>query len=170
MKNIVRFVLVFVLWAALPAAAQNNWDWSMPGSAGVVDHTTASFGIYTFTGAYFALGPGNIGTAEARYPVTNTMGSATDISPAWTTLQMAVRDQDAVGGSVTATLYQVDKCSSVETQLCSITSSETADDVHCETCEFNGGLDFANYAYYVFVSVVKSDTPADPRLYELAIY
>src|SRR5690349_10593445 len=148
MKNIVRFVLVLALWA-LPAAAQNNWDWSEPGSTGVVDHTTASLGLYTFNGSYFALAPGNIGVAEARYPVTNTMGSATDISPAWTTLQMAVHDQYVTGGSVTATLYQVDKCSSVETQLCSVTSSDSDQDVHCDTCEFSGGLDFANNAYYV---------------------
>jgi len=169
MKNIVRFVLVLAVWA-LPAAAQNNWDWSSAGSAVVVDHTTASLGLYAMTGSYFAVAPTAIATVEGRYPVTNTMGSSTDISPAWTTLQMAVHDQYVTGGSVTATLYQVDKCSSVETQLCSITSSDTDQDVHCDSCTFNGGLDFANNAYYVFVSIVKSDTPADPRLYELAIY
>lgn len=169
MKNIVRFVLVLALWT-LPAAAQNNWDWSSAGSAGVVDHTTASLGLYTMTGAYFGLGASNIGTAEARYPVTNTVGSSTDISPAWTTFQIAVHDQYVAGGSVTATLYEVDKCSSVETPLCQITSSDSDQDVHCDSCTFEGGLDFANNAYYVFVSVVKSDTTADPRLYELAIY
>ena len=168
MKNIVRLVLVLALWA-LPAAAQNNWDWSAAGSTGVVDHTTASLGLYTFTGSYFAVRTDSIATVEARYPVTNTMGSATDISPAWTTLQMAVHDQ-YVNGSVTATLFEVDKCSSTETQLCSITSSDTDQDTECESCNFTGPLDFANKAYYVFVSVVKTNTDADPKLYELAIY
>jgi hypothetical protein len=168
MKNIVRFVLVLALWA-LPAAAQNNWDWSAAGSTGVVDDGTASLGLYTFAGAYVGIAPGNIATVEARYPVTNTMGSATDISPAWTTLQMAVHDQ-YTAGSVTATLYEVDKCASTETQLCSITSSDTDQDVHCNSCAFTGPLDFANNAYYVFVSITNTATTADPRLYELAVY
>ena len=168
MKNIVRFVLVLALWA-LPAAAQNNWDWSMPGSTGTLDQGTAGLGLYTFTGSYFAVAPAAIATVEARYPVTNTVGSATDPSPAWNTLQIAVHDQYA-SGSVTATLYEVDACSSTQTELCSITSTDTDQDVHCNTCTFTGPLDFANNAYYVFVSVAKTDTDADPRLYELAIY
>ncbi|HYC58191.1 MAG TPA: hypothetical protein VEK79_01365 [Thermoanaerobaculia bacterium] len=167
MKNIVRLVLVLGLWA-LPAAAQNNWDWSAAGSTGVVDHGTTSF--YEFSGSYFGVRSDAIATVEARYPVTNTMGSATDISPAWTTFQIAVHDQYTSGGSVTATLYEVDKCSSTETQLCQIVSSDTDQDVHCDSCTFNGGLDFANNAYYVCVSVSKTATTADPRLYELAIY
>jgi hypothetical protein len=164
MKNIIGLVLVLAV-CALPAAAQ-NWDWSMPGSSGVTDAT----GLYTTTGSYIAIGPTAIATIDVRYPVTNTVGSATDISPAWTTLQMAVHDQYAVGGSVTATLYEVDICSSTETQLCSITSSETDQDVHCDSCTFSGPLDFANNAYYVLATVAKTDTGVDPRLYELAIY
>jgi hypothetical protein len=107
---------------------------------------------------------------EARYPVTNTVGSATDISPAWTTLQMAVHDQYPVGASVTATLYEVDICSSTETELCSITSSETDQDVHCESCTFSGPLDFANKSYYVLATVTKTAMDVDPRLYALAVY
>jgi hypothetical protein len=169
MKNIVRFVLLLAL-CALPAAAQNNWDWSMAGSTGVVDHTTASLGLYTFAESYFSVRADSVATVEARYPVTNTMGSATDISPAWTTLQMAVTDQWSSGASVTATLYQVEKCSGTQTQLCSITSSDTDQDVHCDSCTFSGGLDFANNAYYVHAVVTKTAADVDPRLWELAIY
>ena len=165
MKNTIGLVLVLVV-CALPAAAQNSWDWSMPGSSGVTDAT----GLYVTTGAYIGIGPTAIATIDARYPVTNTVGSATDISPAWTTLQMAVHDQYAVGASVTATLYEVDICSSTETQLCSITSSETDQDVHCDSCNFTGPLDFANKAYYVLATIAKTDTGVDPRLYALAIY
>jgi hypothetical protein len=168
MKNIVRFVLVLALWA-LPAAAQNNWDWSQPGSAGVVGDGTASLGLYTFSGSSFSITPGNVATVDARYPVTNTVGSATDISPAWTTLQIATTDQSSAG-SVTASHYEVDACSNVETQLCSVTSSDNDQDVLCETCTFSGGLDFANNAYYVYVTITNTDTSADPRLWELAIY
>jgi hypothetical protein len=169
MKNTIGLVLVLVV-CALPAAAQNSWDWSMPGSSGVVDDGTASSGLYTFTGPYFAVPTNAVATIEARYPVTNTVGSATDISPAWTTLQMAVHDQYAVGASVTATLYEVDICSSTETELCSVTSSDTDQDVHCDSCTFSGPLDFANNSYYVLATVTKTDTGVDPRLYALAIY
>lgn len=167
MKNIFGFVLVLAL-CALPAAAQ-SWDWSEPGSTGVVDDGTASLGLYSFIGSTFGIGAGNVATVEARYPVTNTVGSATDISPAWTTLEMTVHDQ-YTGGSVTATLYEVDKCASTETQLCSLTSSDTDQDVQCESCTFTGPLDFANNTYYVLVSITNSATTDDPRLYALAVY
>ena len=55
-------------------------------------------------------------------------------------------------------------------ELCSVTSSETDQDVHCETCTFSGPLDFANKAYYVLATVAKTATGVDPRLYALAIY
>jgi hypothetical protein len=167
MKNIIGFVLVLAL-CALPAAAQ-SWDWSEAGSTGVVDHTTASLGLYSFIGSTFGVGAGNIATVEARYPVTNTVGSATDISPAWTTLEISAHDQ-YTGGSVTATLYEVDKCASTETQLCSVTSSDSDQDVECFSCTFTGPLDFANNAYYVFVSISNSATTEDPRLYSLSVY
>lgn len=166
MKNI-GFVLVLVL-CALPAAAQ-SWDWSEPGSTGVVGDGTASLGLYSFVGSSFGVGAGNIATVDARYPVTNTVGSATDITPGWTTLEIAVTDQWA-GSSVTATLYEVDKCASTETQLCSITSSDTDQDVDCYTCTFTGPLDFANNAYYVHVSITNSATTENPRLYSLSVY
>lgn len=168
MKNIARLVLILAVWA-LPAAAQNAWDWSAAGSTGVVDHTTASFALYQFTGAYFAATVGSVTTVEARYPVTNTMGSATDISPAWATLQMAVHDQYA-SSSITATLYEVDKCSSTETQLCQVTSSDTDQDVHCDSCSFTGPLDFANNTYYIHVSINQTSASDNPQLYELAVY
>jgi hypothetical protein len=167
MKNIIGLVLVLAL-CVLPAAAQSQ-DWNMAGSTGVVGDGTASLGLYSFIGSSFGIGAGNIATVDARYPVTNTMGSATDISPAWTTLQMTIHDQYA-NGSVTATLYEVDSCASTQTQLCSVTSSDTDQDVQCETCTFTGPLDFANNAYYVYVSITNSATSADPRLYELSIY
>jgi hypothetical protein len=169
MKNIIRMALVLT-FCALPVAAQNNWDWSAAGSTGVVDHGTASLGLYTFAESYFSVRPDSVATVEARYPVTNTVGSATDISPAWNTLQIAVTDQWAVGSSVTATLYEVDKCTGTQTQLCSVTSTDTDQDVHCNSCTFVGGLDFANNAYYIHATVTKTTTGVDPRLWELAIY
>ncbi|MFL6248194.1 MAG: hypothetical protein ACJ74H_19375 [Thermoanaerobaculia bacterium] len=166
MKNI-GFVLVLAL-CALPAAAQ-SWDWSEPGSTGVVGDGTASLGLYSFVGSTFGVAAGNIATVDARYPVTNTMGSLTDITPGWTTLKIAAHDQYA-GGSVTATLYEVDKCASTQTQLCSVTSTDSDQDLACFSCTFAGPLDFANNTYYVYVSITNSATTEDPRLYSLAVY
>jgi hypothetical protein len=167
MKNIVRMVLVLLVWA-LPAAAQNNWDWSNAGGTGVIDANNST--LYVITDGYLGIRPDSVAIAEARYPVTNTVGSLTDISPAWTTLEITVHDQYVGDGSVTATLYEVDKCSGTETQLCQVVSEDTDQDTQCDTCTFNGGLDFANNAYYVHAVVSKTSETADPRLYALAIY
>ncbi len=168
MKNFVRLCIATLAFTALPAAAQ--WDWSSVASTGIVDDGTASLGLYQFTGPLFAPRNDSIATVEARYPVTNTMGSSTDISPAWSTLQMAYKDNSSTAGSVVASLYEVDICSSTETLLCTITSDDGDGSIECKTCSFTGPLDFANHAYYVHVTVTKTDTPADPGLYELAIY
>lgn len=170
MKNIVRFVLVLA-FCALPAAAQNNWDWSSTGSTGVVDEVTATFGSFELDQASFHFKSNSVGDIDARYPVTNTVGSQTDLTPAWTTLQIAVTDQWPTDASVTATLYEVDKCSGTQTQICSITSTDTDQDVHCQTCTFSSStFDFANNAYYIHATVTKQNVTYDPRLWELAIY
>jgi hypothetical protein len=101
--------------------------------------------------------------------VTNTVGSATDITPGWTTFSMAAADDTSLG-SVSAILYKVDKCSNTETQLCSLTSSDSDDAPHCYTCEFLGGLDFANNAYYVDVTIARDSATGTIALYELALY
>ena len=51
-----------------------------------------------------------------------------------------------------------------------MTSTDNDQDILCETCTFTGPLDFANNAYYVYVSITATDQFSDPRLYELAIY
>jgi hypothetical protein len=168
MKSTISFIVLALFLSALPAAAQNNWDWSSPGSAGVPDNTTLS--LYTTTGPAIGLQSNAVQTAQFRYPVTNTVGSATDISPAWGTLQMTYADDSAVAASVVARLMAIDKCSATPVELCSITSSDGGSETQCSTCTFSGGLDFANTAYYVDVTITKTDIPPNPILYGLAIY
>src|SRR5258706_565040 len=238
-----RFALLFAL-LALPAAAQ-SLDWSAAGSAGVVDPGTISLGLYTFNGAVFQVKTTAIATVEARYPVTNTYGSAFSLTPAWSTLKMTYADNDATGspaaaqtydwsmvgsagqadpnangyvftgpsfahssartgnliaryqvtntygssasltppwttltaaytddsasGSLTIRLLKVDKCNNTETQLCSITSSDSADP-HCSTCTFSSSnIDFANFTYYVEVKLSRTSTSAHEVLHSLGI-
>jgi hypothetical protein len=150
---------------ALPLAAQ-SLDWSAPGSAAMIDPQT---GLWTFSGAALIIKPIAIATIDGRFPVTNTYGSAYSLTPGWSTLKMTFGDNHATG-SVFAELMEVDACSSTERQLCSITSSDGDGSPTCDTCNWIGGVDFANHTYYVHVTVTKTDTPAAPALYSLAIY
>ena len=168
MKIVVRLVFVSLLLSAMPLAAQ-SLDWSMAGSAGVLDDGTA-LGAFVLTGPYLGIRTDSVATAEARYPVTNTYGSVTTKTPAWSTFSMTYSDDSATAASVTAELMEVDKCSATERQVCSITSADGNGDPTCDVCQFVGGLDFANHAYYVHVTVAKTDIGVNPRLYALAIY
>lgn len=163
--SIRRLALLFA-FLALPAAAQ-SLDWSSPGSAGKVD---PQLGLWTFSGSAFMIKPTAIATVDAYYPVTNTYGSATSLLPAWSTLKMSYVDDNAGGGSVFAELLEVDACSSTQRQLCSITSADGDSSVHCDTCSWIGGVDFGSHTYYIHVTVAKTDTPAHPALYSLAVY
>lgn len=165
MKNISVLSVVLCL-LALPAAAQ--WDWSSPGSAAIVDPNAIT--VWDLTGTTFRIRTDSVGTVEARFPVTNTYGSSFDISPAWTTLAITASDNSSTAGSVTATLYEVPKCSDQQTAICTVTSSDGDGTPACDVCTFNNGLDFANNAYYVLVTAAKTDTPAVAALHSLAIY
>jgi hypothetical protein len=167
MKNTISVLALALFLCALPAAAQ-NWVWSMPGSAGTPDNTTLS--MYTTTGPAIAITSNAVNTAQFRYPVTNVYGSASDISPAWGTLQMTYIDDSATAASIVAKLMAIDKCSATPVELCSITSSDGGSSTQCSTCTFSGGLDFANTAYYVDVTITKTDIPPNPTLFGLAIY
>ena len=113
--------------------------------------------------------PNAVFTAEFRYPVTNTYGSATSKQPGWTTFSMSYADNGA-GGSVTADVMEVDSCSTTERSLCSLTSADGNGATACDTCTLSSALDFSNHSYYVHVTITKTDLPADPKLYELALY
>ena len=165
MKIRGSLILLTLLAAAIPAAAQ-TLDWTMVGSAGVSDNSNPSF---VTVGPAVSIPSNVINTVEFRYPVTNTYGSATSKQPGWTTFSMTYADNHAAG-TITANLMEVDACSTTERQLCSITSADGDGSTHCDTCTLSSGLDFSNHSYYVYVTIAKTDLPADPRLYELALY
>jgi hypothetical protein len=166
MKKAIALSLSLVCLAALPAAAQ-TFDWSSVGSAIVLDEGQTN--IYNITGPQILLVSAGVGEVEGRFPVTNTVGSGTNITPAWNTLTASLVDNHATGW-LTITLYKVDKCTATQTPLCQINSTDGANsNVRCETCEFNGGFDFANNAYYIHVLLKKTDTPPAIALYELGL-
>ena len=154
-----------LLLGAMPLAAQ-TLDWTTVASAGVADEAN---GATIETGPAISIASNAIYTAEFRYPVTNTYGSATSKQPGWTTFSMTYADNHSAG-TVTADLMEVDSCSTTERQLCSITSTDGDGTTTCDTCSLSSGLDFANHSYYVHVTISKTDLPANPKLYELALY
>jgi hypothetical protein len=156
---------LFIALAAFPAAAQ-SLDWSAPGSAAMID---PQLGLWTFSGAALQIKPTAIATVEARFPVTNTYGSAFSLMPAWGTMKMTFVDNHA-GAAVSAELMEVDACSATERQLCSISSSDGDSSVRCDTCSWVTGVDFSTHSYYIHVTVAKTDTPATPALYSVALY
>ncbi len=157
-------ILTTLLLAGLPAAAQ-TLDWTMVGSTGVPDNGAS---LYVTTGPAIAIKPNAIATMEFRYPVTNTYGSATSKTPGWTTFSMTYVDNHSTG-SVVASLMEVDACTATERQVCSITSNDGGTTAQCSTCSVSG-INFASHSYYIDVTIAKTDTPAAPALYELALY
>jgi len=157
--------VVVLLAAAVPLAAQ-SLDWSTVASAGVA---TNANGATVVTGPALSIQTNAVFTAEFRYPVTNTYGSATSKQPGWTTFSMSYADNGA-GGSVTADVMEVDSCSKTERSLCSLTSADGTGATTCDTCALSSALDFSNHSYYVHATITKTALPADPKLYELALY
>ena len=164
MKTMLRVSFLSLLFVALPLAAQ-TYDWSMVGSCGTVHNPAAG---YLFTGPTFSFSGTYRSNLIARYRVTNTYGSAVSKTPGWTTLYASVTD-DSSSGSVTTKLIRVDKCNNTETTLCTITSTDSSDP-HCDTCTFNStDVDFANYEYYVQVTLARSTTTANEAVHTVAI-
>jgi hypothetical protein len=166
MKTLTRFLAFAALLAALPAAAQ-TLDWSSTGSTGVFDYPSTY--KFTTTGPTVKFISIQTGTILFRYPVTNTFGSSSSTIPGWTTLHATFTD-DSSNGSVTTKLFRVDKCDFTETQLCSITSTDGANTPVCDSCTFNStDVDFANYYYYVEVTLARTATSANAQIHAVAL-
>ena len=155
---------ILLLLAALPAAAQ-NLDWGMVGSAGVPDNSSS---LYATTGPAVFIRPDSIATLQIRYPVTNTFGSAISKQPGWQTFSMTYSDNHSTG-SVVASLMEVDACTATEQTVCTLTSNDNDGSTQCDTCSISN-IDFATHSYYIDVTIAKTDTPAAPKLYSLALY
>lgn len=166
MKNTIRLLSLAIVLAALPAFAQTH-DFTSAGNAGRVNSNAQ--GLIQFGGPSLKFASGVTGTITLYYPVTNTYGSGSSKTPAWTTLWSTYRDSDA-NGSVTTTLFEVDKCTAAQTQLCSITSSASGSSAQCSNCTFSSStFDFANNTYYILVTLARTSTSSNQEIHSLAI-
>ena len=165
MKNTTRLFALALFLITLPALAQTH-DWTSVGVGGRVEKNSA-FKI-TFTGPTLRFNSISTGDIIARYPVTNTYGSGTSKTPAWTTLWSTYKDTAATG-SVTTKLYEVEECTGTETLICTITSSDSASN-QCSTCTFSSStFDFANNTYYVEVILNRTATSAAEEIHSVAV-
>jgi hypothetical protein len=168
MKRITRLssLSLFALLLALPAVAQ-SYDWSNVGSAGNFQQN--DFFSATSTGPTLKFKSFSTGTITKRYLVTNTFGSANNSIPGWTTLRAAFTD-DSANGSVVIKLFKVDNCSNAETKLCEIDSADGSG-VQCGSCTLasSSDIDFANYTYWVEVTLSRSATSANEQIHSVAL-
>lgn len=165
MKNITRLFALALFLMTLPALAQTH-DWTSVGVGGRVEKNSA-FKI-TFTGPTLRFNSISTGNVIARYPVTNTYGSGSSKTPAWTTLWSTFKDNSA-SGSVTTKLWAVEECTGTETLICTINSSDSNLN-QCESCNFSSStFDFANNTYYVEVILNRSVTSAAEEIHSVAV-
>jgi hypothetical protein len=165
MKIITRLLTLALFVAALPALAQTH-DWTSIGGTGRLAKDSAF--KMTYTGPTLKFNSFSTGDIVARYAVTNTYGSGTSKTPPWTTLWASYTDNSA-NGSVTARLYEVEKCTGAETLICTITSSNNASPT-CSSCSFSSStFDFANNSYWVEVTLNRTATSAAEEIHSLAV-
>lgn len=166
MKNIIRLLALTLTLVASPLFAQTH-DWTSFGGGGRVDAASA-FRV-AFGGPTMRFISTQTGTIVARYPVTNTYGSGSSKTPPWTTLWATFTD-DSASGSVTARLYEVDKCTGNETLICTITSTNGTTTPRCSSCSFSSStFDFANNTYWVEVTLSRTATTATEEIHSLAV-
>jgi hypothetical protein len=165
-RAIVRCTVLALFLAALPLAAQSG-AWTAVGSTGSIDE--ASLGIYAVgTNNLFHLA-GTVGTVVSRFNVTNTFGGGLTDAPPWTTLEMDYFDI-AAAGMVSATLFQVNRCSNVTTVICGVNSIDATAPT-CVRCTFPAGtINFAANNYVVEVRVVRNVANVVPQLFGLRIF
>ncbi|HEX3131676.1 MAG TPA: hypothetical protein VH394_30345 [Thermoanaerobaculia bacterium] len=164
-RVVVRCAAVALLLTALPLAAQTG-VWTAVGSTGAIDE--ASLPIYAFNTNNLTFLGAATGTVVARYNVTNTLGGGFTDVPPWTTLEMTYFDI-AASSSVSATLYQVNRCTNTFTVICGVASVDATSPT-CVACTFPAGsINFANSAYVVEVRLTRTANPL-PQLFSLRIF
>lgn len=165
MRTTTRLLALALFMTALPALAQTH-DWTSVGVTGRIAPAGAFKMLYS--GPTLKFSSISTGDIVARYPVTNTYGSGTSKTPPWTTLWASYKDNSA-SGSVVARLYELEKCTGVETLICTITSSDSSSN-QCSSCSFSSStFDFGNNTYWVEVTLNRTVTSAAEEIHSLAV-
>ena len=170
MKKTILLATTVLFLTAFSASAQTG-TWTAVGSTGTVDPTQVGlFGV--FNGTRLGFNPAGGSASQiivARFNVTNTYGGSIDDTPGWTTLEVG-----AVNSSfnpVTARLYRVDPCTGNRILICTANNNFAGSTGQCANCTFaSNTFDFANFLYYVEVSITRAVGTGNPQLSTLRIF
>ncbi|HJX26398.1 MAG TPA: hypothetical protein VJ885_00680 [Thermoanaerobaculia bacterium] len=167
MKRAILHCAVFALsLAAVPIAAQTQ-AWTSVGSAGTIDR--ASLGLYATNISSLGFQAGPTGTVVARYNVTNAFGGGYTDTPPWNIFEMTAFD-NSPSSVVSATLFEVDRCTGTVTVVCGMSSTDAAANT-CARCTFAAGtINFATSNYVVEVKVNRTLNTVNPQLIALRIF
>ncbi|HYH46253.1 MAG TPA: hypothetical protein VEG34_11260 [Thermoanaerobaculia bacterium] len=162
--NTLRSFLFGAALALCPLAAQAD-HWTAVASTGAMDESAA--GIFQFNGPSLSyLGGGaSLLPIVARYNVTNTSGTEL---PAWNTLELGYLDLNATG-AVQARLIQVRPCNGAQQVLCTVVSADNTA-ATCRSCTFANQVDFANFLYYVEVTLTRQNAATNPAALTLRVF
>ena len=152
--------------AGIPAMQQIE-PWTAVASTGAVDESSVM--LFGTSGASLGFRGANGFLVGARYNVTNTFdNNPIPTLPGWTTLELGSTAPN--GTSVTATLFQVDPCTGLQTELCRARNHGEVPNPTCEKCTFAVPIDFAQFLYYVEVKVARANVNLQPAAHTLRIY
>lgn len=165
MKNPLVPLALALFLLPLSLSAQTG-TWTAVASTGAIDE--ASLGAYSTNGSFLQHAAGALAPVVARYNVTNTFGGGLTDLPPWNTLELGYFD-NAAGSTVTAVLFRVDPCTGTRVALCSIVSADSAV-ATCEKCMFTQQINFANFLYYVEVTVQRNAANLTPSARTLRIF
>jgi hypothetical protein len=166
MKNLFVGLAVALFLVPLSLSAQLG-TWTAVASTGSIDET--SLAAYQTNGTFLQHVAGSVAPVVARYNVTNTFGGGIDDQPGWQVFELGYAD-NAAGALVSATLFEVERCTGNRVVICTINSVDNAVPA-CLQCAFAANtFDFATNLYYVEVTVSRNANNIFPSARTLRIF
>jgi hypothetical protein len=164
----ILMCMVFVLATCSNLFAQGS-PWTSVASTGAIDE--GDLGIYAFTDARVSYLPGSasLNPLDIRYNVVNTFdNNANPATPLWNTLELG--SSAPAGSVVTATLYRVRPCDGFQEIICVATNNGGG--TNCRTCQIAAAnqLNFAQYLYYIRVTLSRNTAGVNPMASTLRLY
>jgi len=158
--------LIIVLgMLALTVGAQAQM-YSQVGSTGTV---ITGGSQYNAQGNAIFMPIGSPTETRITYNVTNPRDTSS--SPSWTTLEMLVVDGGPFS-TTRATLTRIPRTTgSPESTVCTVITTVDSTVPTVYTCTFSSSLiDFANYYYYVKVSLAHQSSSEQPGIYGIRVF
>ena len=162
-KYLSTFATMLFGGLMLVSTAAQAQTWS--SAASVCQPGIDSVGLYTYNVAIFEFSGSNTGVIKTRCSVTNPLDSGT---PSWKTLVVGYQDPDGTGVNyqVNAELNRVSKSTGTSYVIKVFDSSSfPITTATARSVSFTHTFDFANFAYFVTLSVTRGDANQNPAVW-----